>query len=94
MQTFFRQDPDYRDYLRRNPECFVINSYEHPTSEYIPIHTASCRQINGERRNAGTLTSYRKTCGTADELEAWALERTGAHPTTNCTCRPAGYKGL
>jgi hypothetical protein len=47
MEWFIDDDGSYTDWIARNPEGFVLNTYREPTPRYLKLHRATCRTING-----------------------------------------------
>lgn len=80
MQIFVDDDNGYLRWLRENASGFVVNADRPPNPSYLRLHHARCRTISGEPANgrAWTATST-KTCGTRQELEAWATTVVGGN---------------
>jgi hypothetical protein len=87
MQHFAHDDDGYLDWLSRNPEGFVINTYVLPAPAYLRLHHASCPTISRLQPGARTFTDgqYSKICGHRTELEEYARQLGGtAQPCTHC----------
>jgi hypothetical protein len=87
MQHFARDDDGYLDWLNRNPDGFVVNTYLRPSPAYFMLHRASCRTISHLQPSAATFTEaqYSKLCGARTELEEEAQRLGGtAQPCTHC----------
>jgi hypothetical protein len=87
MQHFVRDDDSYLDWLSRNPDGFVVNTYLPPSAAYIRLHHASCSTISQLQAGATTFTGgqYSKICGGRTELEDEARRLGGtAQPCTHC----------
>lgn len=87
MQHFVRDDDGYLDWLARNPDGFVVNTYVRPSPAYFMLHHANCLTINRLQPNAATFTGseYSKLCGGRAELEQEARRLGGtAQPCTHC----------
>ena len=88
MVCFVEDDRGYLDWLAAHPTGFVINTYRHPKPDYLRLHSATCRMINGTPTNGRRWTAeYIKVCGTRSELESWAATAVGgqAQPCPLCT---------
>ncbi len=86
MIRFIDDDEGYLDWLAKNQDGYVINTYRNPKPDYVRLHAASCRLINGTPANGvGWTTTYIKLCGSRDELESWAARDLGA--STWCCSR-------
>lgn len=87
MMDFAHDDAGYRDWLAKNPGCYVINTYMNPSPSYLKLHHVSCPSISRLQRGARTFTDgdYRKVCGERAELEAYARQLGGpAEPCPLC----------
>ena len=87
MEFFIDDDPGYLRWLHENPSGFVVNADPSPNSSYLRLHHAGCRTISGPPATgrAWTVTST-KTCGTRQELEAWASAVIGGSLSPCPTC--------
>ena len=85
-EVFIDADDEYRDWLIQHPGGFVLNCDRNPRPSYLVLHSARCRFARAEGR---LTTSYIKVCAAdAEEIEAWAIEKTGATPQPCGHCRP------
>jgi len=100
----FRSDcqPDselaYREWLRDNPEGFVVNLLKKTCGQaskrderFTRIHRAKCKTINpllSQLDKVGFTTGdYQKLCTTSlDEADAEARKVTGLECTKHCPC--------
>jgi len=44
---FENDDEGYKDWLRRNPNGYVINCFRSPSPNYLFLHKATCFTISG-----------------------------------------------
>jgi len=75
---FENDDEGYKDWLRRNPNGYVINCLRSPSPNYLVLHKATCFTISGSpaRGNTWTCGQYIKICSNENaELERWAKEK-------------------
>jgi hypothetical protein len=87
MQQFARDDDGYLDWLAKNPDGFVVNTYLRPSPTYFMLHRASCSTISRLQLSAATFTGaqYSKLCGARTELEEEARRLGGtAQACTHC----------
>lgn len=92
---FDGSDRAYHEWLRENPEGYVINARRRLSPSYRVLHRATCRTIrDGDKKlpdGAFTERNYIKVCSTdLEELREW-LRRTGRPdglPSKECSlCR-------
>lgn len=64
MVVEFREDDEgYLDWVRQNPEGFVINSGPQPGNAVRILHRADCGTITGKPAKGGRWTyQYKKVC--------------------------------
>ena len=86
MIQFVDRDKQYKDWIKNNPDGFVVNSYKEPSSTYLIIHKASCYTITELKGTAKSFTEkYSKTCSNKlDELDNWVKNDIGGE---FCRCR-------
>lgn len=89
VQIFRDDDDGYVAWLARHPTGFVLNTGRSPRPNYLILHRATCRTINGRPPRGGPWTSaYIKVCSDSElEIAAWAGREAGAAPTRCGTCR-------
>lgn len=87
MREFIDDDPGYLGWLAANLGGYVINSHRIPVAGYLMLHRSGCRTINGQPATGSSWTStYKKLCGTREELEMWGRESIGGDLTSCGTC--------
>ena len=88
IDRFVDDDAGYLSWLRNHPAGFVLNCGREPRHDYLVLHRAGCHTISGTpSRGDNWTTAFAKVCaGAARELDAWAFERTGAHPSPCALC--------
>ncbi|MBA7531095.1 hypothetical protein ES705_23306 [subsurface metagenome] len=75
---FENDDEGYKDWLRRNPNGYVINCPYSLNPNNMFLHKATCHTISGSPARGDTWTcgQYFKICSNENaELERWARER-------------------
>jgi hypothetical protein len=73
MRRFIDDDTGYLDWISRNPDGFVVNTYRNPSPRYLALHRTTCRTITGSPARGRQWTAdYIKVCGDRAELESWA----------------------
>jgi hypothetical protein len=78
MQQFVDNDSGYLDWISRNLDGFVVNSYRNPSPAYLVLHRTTCRIISGNPARGRQWTAdYIKVCGGRAELESWARTHIG-----------------
>ncbi|MPZ24517.1 MAG: hypothetical protein GEU28_13520 [Dehalococcoidia bacterium] len=90
VTIFLDDDGGYRAWLAANPGGLVINSYRIPSANYLRLHQATCRTIDGDPSRGSRWTAdYLKACA-ADigSLHEWARRRTGGTLIPCRICRP------
>jgi hypothetical protein len=86
----FRDDDDgYLAWLMRHPAGFVLNAARNPRPNYLILHRATCRTINGRPTRGGPWTgAYIKVCSDSElAIAAWTGHEVGAAPTRCGVCR-------
>ncbi len=89
LVTFDHDDDRYLEWASAWPRGYVLNSYRHPSPDYVPLHRAYCHSITVLSADATTFTraNYIKFCSTSRHLvDQWARESTGVSPSTGCHC--------
>jgi hypothetical protein len=95
-QHFENDEPSYLDWIRNNPDGYVLNLNRRPQRNFLVLHRASCRDIRvpSPRRGPEQFTggNYAKVCATdAESIAAWVTEKVpGALSFTGLCkrCRP------
>ncbi len=78
LEIFVNDDKAYLQWLTRNPSGLVVNSYLHPSPDYLKLHRVDCWTISTPTRTNWTTTGYIKICSLdIRELKAWAKGRGG-----------------
>lgn len=73
LDIFVNDDKAYLRWLTQNPNGLVVNSYLHPSPDYLMLHRANCWTISTPTRTNWTTTGYIKICSlNRMELEGWA----------------------
>jgi hypothetical protein len=73
MVLFINEDEGYLEWIRSNPDGYVLNSYCPPRQGGLKLHCATCGTITTSERNHWTDHGYCKTCSKdKDELHWWA----------------------
>jgi hypothetical protein len=90
MQHFLDDDAGYLAWLRDHPTGFVINAARTPRPDYLVMHRAECRHINGRTGvEHWTDSQYRKVCAeSVGELERWARVDVPGEPSRCGHCQP------
>ena len=72
LVAFEDNDRDYLFWTSQNARGYVVNCARNPTPDYLILHWADCRTINGSQ-SPWTTGDYAKVCSpTVDALEEWA----------------------
>ncbi|MGH3109635.1 MAG: DUF6308 family protein [Gaiellaceae bacterium] len=88
LEIFRDDDAGYLAWLAAHQEGYVLNMARTPRAEYLILHRATCRTINGQPSRGGPWTGpYVKGCSD-DELviAAWCGRKLGAAPRRCGTC--------
>lgn len=89
LDIFVNDDKAYLQWLTQNPNGLVVNSYLHPSPDYLILHRANCWTINTPTRTNWTTTGYIKICSLDKmELEAWAKKEIGGQLRHCRICKP------
>ena len=89
MRLFVNDDRGYLDWVSANPSGYVLNSYAHPSTDYLMLHKATCGSITSAARLNYTSGGYVKVCAPdIGPLEAWASEETGGRLSPCGLCKP------
>jgi len=89
LELFVNDDNAYLQWLTRNPTGFVMNSYLHPSPDYLILHRAACGTISTPTRTNWTTTGFIKLCSSnRRELERWANKEVGAQLKPCQICKP------
>jgi len=87
LGIFVNDDKAYLQWLTQNPTGLVVNSYLHPSPDYLILHRANCGTISTAARTNWTTTGFIKLCASnRRELERWADKEVGGelHPCQIC----------
>lgn len=75
--AFEDKDREYLFWTSQHSRGYVVNCYRKPTADYLKLHWADCRTINGTQ-SIWTTGNYVKVCSPSlPPLEQWATEATG-----------------
>ncbi len=89
LDIFINNDKAYLSWLTQNPEGFVVNSYLHPSPDYLVLHRANCWTISTAARTNWTTTGFIKVCSLyRTELENWAKKEVGGQLHHCQICKP------
>jgi hypothetical protein len=96
VQEFSNDDEAYQQWLRGNPDGFVINTPRSKTPDYMVLHSASCSSISQYTRMAQpggfTERQYIKVCAAdVESLRQWVRQhgRPDGSFTSECPiCNP------
>jgi hypothetical protein len=64
----------YQEWVRKNPDGYVLNMKKNPSPRYLMLHNASCRMISPEKKEPACYTEndYKKVCSRSiPVLENW-----------------------
>lgn len=92
--VFKDQEAQYQEWIRTNPQGYVLTTYRKASPAYMSLHRGNCRTIREYSKNmaddAFTGQGYIKICsGSAGELERWITEHGGDGFTSLCSrCNP------
>jgi len=87
LELFVNDDEAYLQWLTGNSAGFVVNSYLHPSPDYLILHRATCWTISTPARTNWTTTGFIKLCSSnRRELEKWAEKEVNGelHPCQIC----------
>ena len=91
---FENKEKQYQDWLRSNPDGYVLNTTKNISVEYMPLHCSACLKISkymiNMAKDAFTGQQYIKICSTnPEELFKWIRQKGGKGFTKLCsTCNP------
>ena len=89
MRVVVNDDRGYLDWVAANKSVYVLNSYVHPSRDYLILHKATCGSITSASRTHYTSRGYIKVCAMdIESLAAWAREETDAGPCPCGLCKP------
>jgi len=82
VEVFRDDEAGYLAWLTSHPTGFVLNAARSPRPDYLILHRATCRTINGTPTRGGPWTGpYIKVCADDDlAIAAWAGATVGAPP--------------
>ena len=89
MIQFNDDDSSYLDWIKRNPEGYVLNVRDRPDPHYVVLHRATCKTISRDLTNPAGYTgaSYRKVvAGTKDSLRGAAVKQGRLDKTFSREC--------
>jgi hypothetical protein len=89
VEIFRDDDEGYLGWLASHPTGFVLTVARSPRPNYLILHKAACRTINGRPTRGGPWTGpYIKVCsGDALKLAAWTGREVGVAPRLCTVCR-------
>jgi hypothetical protein len=92
LHHFENDEPGYLDWIRKNPEGYVLNLNRRPKQNYLVLHRASCRDICIPSSHRGTEQftggNYVKLCATdAKSIVGWIGEKVPAAPGFSGLCK-------
>lgn len=94
MIEFSKSERNYLEWVESHPSGFVLNVRMKPDSDYVVLHSATCKSISTKCRARGAYTerSYRKWCANSiGELRQAAKtegRRDGSFSRRCGICRP------
>lgn len=89
MKKFIDDDIGYLDWIDRNHQGFVVNTYRNPSSKCLILHRAACGTISTSKRTNWTTRDYIKICSLRrTELEEWGKREVGENPKPCQICDP------
>lgn len=89
LDIFIDDDKAYLRWLTQNSKGLVVNSYLHPSPEYLILHRATCWTISTDARTNWTTTGFIKICSLEEEeLGAWAEKEVGGQLHRCKICNP------
>jgi len=89
LDIFVNDDKAYLQWQTRNPTGLVVNSYLHPSPDYLILHRADCWTISTSARTNWTTTGFIKICSlNRRELDAWAEKEVGGQLHHCKICKP------
>jgi hypothetical protein len=79
MRTFIDDEAGYMAWVKQNPRGYVVNCERTPGPNYLILHHANCKTINGKPALGKFWTDlYIKVCSmNLRELEGWAKKDVG-----------------
>jgi hypothetical protein len=83
MIIFLNDDRAYLYWVTHHRQSFVLDGKRKPTLGHLVVHRPTCQEIKSgsSRHTRWTTGSTLKACSLdRTELEAWAIEETGASP--------------
>ena len=89
-RKFEDDDPGYLQWIRVNPQGYVLNGYRPLTADYLIIHRADKKCVTKLRPGAQYWTKNDvKVCSLdIDALVSWAEQNVGGKPKLCGNCRP------
>ena len=91
MIIFSNDEIAYLDWIKANPNGFVINSHKSPKSENLVLHKATCGSISSPKIGNFTTTDYMKICSLyINELDNWAEKHNRSKYFPCQLCNPKG----
>jgi hypothetical protein len=86
VERFANDDSGYLNWLKANPDGFVINVTRRRAAHLV-LHRATCSTIGGApARGSHRTTDSAKFCGDRNELEALARSNSGGQPRACRLC--------
>ncbi len=98
MEAIFFEEDDvgYLNWIRENPDGFVVNMRDWLDPTYLVLHRATCLTINSYpdmQANPGGFTEkdYRKLCGgSVEDLKEALRQRTDGRHSFSKNCSQCG----
>lgn len=73
MIAFDNNESGYLDWVKENPDAYVLNAPKTRTGYPNRLHRANCKTIQTPARTNYTTTTYKKICSyNRETLEIWA----------------------
>jgi len=89
VDIFVNDDEAYLQWLTKNPNGFIVNSYLHPSKDYLILHQSSCWTISTPTRKNWTTTGFIKVCSIdKNKLSNWSIKEVGGELRPCQICNP------
>jgi len=91
VQIYIDDNEGYLCWLEENAMGFIVNSYRHPTPDYLILHKATCGTIRHATRGEGnwTNTGFIKICSLdKTKLSEWAESQVRGDLKPCQICKP------
>ncbi len=93
MAVLFSDDADFCDWLKSNPNGFVLNVAKSLRENYVVLHSGNCQWFDAGRFVQGALCErgYKKVCSDEqDDLRDWVRTNVRVDGAFTATCRCVG----